>query len=68
VYEAQPLKNLGRAQQDGYGAAEIARFMEDRADDIANPTGAEWLEITTTFQAIGKAVFVSAIYLTTGEF
>ncbi|WP_281434495.1 hypothetical protein [Erwinia phyllosphaerae] len=42
--------------------------MEDRADDIANPTGGEWLEITTTFQTIGKAVFVSAIYLTTGEF
>lgn len=47
---------------------EFAEFLEERAQDVVTPTGAELLEIALQFKVIRKAAFGSAIRLNTGEF
>ena len=46
----------------------FAEFLEERAEDIVSPSGAELLEIALKFNVIRKAVFGSAMRLSTGEY
>lgn len=48
--------------------SEFAEFLEERAQDVVTPTGAELLEIALKFKVIRKACFGSAPRLQTGEF
>ena len=52
----------------GFTQEEFAEFLEDRAQDVTEPTGGELLELATQFRVIRKAVFGSAMRLSTGEF
>lgn len=48
--------------------SDFAEFLEERAQDVVKPAGAELLEIALQFKVIRQACFGSAIRLNTGEF
>lgn len=46
---------------------EFAEFLEDRAQDVEEPAGADLYEMAVKFRVIRKSVFGSATRLSTGE-
>ncbi|MDE1464824.1 DUF2303 family protein [Spartinivicinus poritis] len=62
-WEAWQCRNNEKMDQTTF-----AEFLEERAEDIVNPSGAELLEIALKFNVIRKAVFGSAMRLSTGEY
>lgn len=57
------LKNSGNKMDQ----VEFALFIEDNAEEITNPQGAQMLEIAASLQATNKHDFSSAIKLDNGE-
>ncbi|WP_163833343.1 DUF2303 family protein [Spartinivicinus ruber] len=62
-WEAWQNRNNEKMDQTSF-----AEFLEERAEDIVSPSGAELLEIALKFNVIRKAVFGSAMRLNTGEY
>ncbi|MBU2707690.1 DUF2303 family protein [Zooshikella marina] len=62
-WEAWQAMNKEKMDQTSF-----AEFLEERAEDIVSPSGAELLEIALKFNVIRKAVFGSAMRLNTGEY
>ena len=52
---------------DKMNQLQFAEFLEDRAQDIVSPSGAELLDIALKFNVTRKSVFSSGIRLSSGE-
>ncbi|MCL5742987.1 MAG: YfdQ family protein, partial [Acidobacteria bacterium] len=53
--------------QKAFGQVEFAEFLEDNLIDVAEPTGADLLEITRTLEAKKDVAYSSAIKLNNGS-